>query len=158
MRGTIVLAAPFLLLVALGGSVAGSALQTEGAAGVAEQIWALEDLYNAAFLAADHETIMSLWHDGFLGWPSGEPQPADREAGARYLEQHYNEPATWTITVERQGIKVLNDAVINHYIVSSKWTDANGIEQRRASKVTHTWVREAAAWKILGGMSAPLEP
>ena len=157
MRRTIVRTVPILLLISCG-SPAGSQLGNEDPASVAEHIWRLENAYYAAFLAADHETIMSLWHDGFLGWPSGEPQPGDQEAGKRYLERHYSEPATRTITVERQGIEVLDDVAINQYTVHSRWTDAAGVEQDRSSKVTHTWMRDGSTWKILGGMSAPLEP
>jgi hypothetical protein len=157
MTRIIIATAPLLLAVACGLPPADSESWAEVSAGVAEHIWQLEEAYNNGYLAADHPAILELLDDGFLGWPGGEPVPADREAMAHYLERRYARPGTWTITVERQGIEVQRDVAVNHYTVHSRWIDAAGVERMRSSKVTHTWVREGAAWRILGGMSAPLD-
>jgi hypothetical protein len=37
---------------------------------VAGTIWELKDGCNAGYLAADHDAILSVVHDGFLGWPA----------------------------------------------------------------------------------------
>jgi ketosteroid isomerase-like protein len=120
---------------------------------VEKQIWALEEAYLAYHRDANHQRILPMWHDQFLGWPDLEPQPADKRAAARRLERRYPEPASWTFTIERAGIRVAGNVAVNYYTVHFLKKDDAGEEQKESRRITHTWVRDGSGWKILGGMS-----
>ena len=59
--------------------------------------------------------------------------------------------------IKREGIRVVNDVVITHYLLKISWVDDNGVEQTSESRLTHTWVKEGSHWKIFGGMSNRIE-
>jgi ketosteroid isomerase-like protein len=118
------------------------------------KIWALEDAYWEANRDADHEGIISTWHDRFLGWPEGEPRPIDKAEGARFVRENYAQPASYSFEIERTGIVVLGDVAVNHYTVHLKSPDAEEGKKLRSLRITHTLVRGRTGWKVLGGMSA----
>ena len=120
---------------------------------VEKQIWALEEAYLAYHRDANHERILPMWHDQFLGWPDLEPEPADKKAVARRLERKYPEPASWTFTIERAGIRVTGNVAINFYTVHFLKKDNAGEERKESRRITHTWIRDGSGWRILGGMS-----
>jgi hypothetical protein len=126
--------------------------------GVADQttaeteIWDLEQAYWEFNRDAKQEQIIATWHDKFLGWPTGEPKPINKEEGARFVRENYAQPASYTFKIERTGIRVLEDVAVNHYTIHLKEKDG----KRRSMRITHTWVRDKTGWKVLGGMSAGL--
>ena len=113
------------------------------------QVWAMEQAYWEFNRDAKHEQIIATWHDKFLGWPDGEPRPIDKEAGTRYVREHYAEPASYAFEIERVGIRILGNVAVNHYVVHLNWKDG----KKRSMRITHTWVREEGRWKVLSGMS-----
>jgi ketosteroid isomerase-like protein len=116
---------------------------------VEEQIWALEEAYMSAFENAKHSEIVDLLHQGFLGWPRESEMPSDRSEVAQFLKDNFPEPLKLRFEIDRAGIRVSGDVVITHYLVNI--TGKHGGE---AVRITHTWIREGSAWKILGGMSS----
>jgi len=146
---------PLLILLA----ATASAAQESGVGGIQtpqqpeETIWALEELYSAYHRDANHDGVLSIWHDQFLGWPDPEPQPANKEQGARYLRREFPTPASLTFHIQREGIRILGDVVINYYTLHTLSKDEDGREQRRSVRVTHTWIKEEGQWRLLGGMS-----
>jgi len=44
-----------------------------------------------------------------------------------------------------------------YYRLTADWADKDGRHAGGTLRVTHTWVRTAAGWQILGGMSS-VEP
>ena len=116
-----------------------------------EQIWALEEAYIAYHRDANHKKILPIWHDQFLGWPDDMPQPANKKEVARYTEQKFIYPGSWTFEIERAGIRVLGNVAINHYIMH--YSLMPGGEKTESVRMTHTWIREGSQWRILGGMS-----
>jgi ketosteroid isomerase-like protein len=120
---------------------------------VEEEIWSLEEDYISYFREANHKAILSLWHPQFLGWPDSEPQPAGIERGAKFLEEKYPNPTQLIFKIKREGIRIIGDVAINHYLLISPWIDEEGVERKRESRITHTWIKEGSKWRILGGMS-----
>jgi ketosteroid isomerase-like protein len=118
------------------------------------EIWALEDAYWKANRDADHEAIISTWHDRFLGWPEGEPKPIDKQEGARFVRENYAQPASYSFEIEPTGIVVLGNVAVNHYTVHLKSPAGEQGEKVRSLRITHTLVRDRSGWKVLGGMSA----
>jgi ketosteroid isomerase-like protein len=120
---------------------------------VEEQIWALEEAYLTYHRDANHQQILPMWHDQFLGWPDLEPKPADKKAVTRRLERKYPEPASWSFTIEPAGIRVIGNVAVNYYTLHFLKKNDAGEEQKESRRITHTWIRDGSEWKILGGMS-----
>jgi len=121
--------------------------------GAEAEIWALEQAYWEVNRDADHKRIISTWHDRFLGWPDAEPEPINKEQGARYVRKNYAKPASYTFKIKPTGIRILGNVAVNHYRVHLTQKDGSPKETKRSMRITHTWIQNGSGWKILGGMS-----
>ena len=121
---------------------------------VEDEIWSFEEDYISYFREANHEAILSLYHSQFLGWPDSELHPAGKTRAAEFLEEKYPEPTQSVFNIKKEGIRIVEDVVITHYLLNISWTEDEGVEQTRESRLTHTWIKEDSHWKILGGMSS----
>jgi hypothetical protein len=118
-----------------------------------EDIWALEEAYFANLYKADYEGVLALVHSQFLGWPGSAPQPIDREGSARFMKQLVTKPTSCTFKIERAGIRLLEEVALTQYTIHVNCGDTGGVTKTQSSRITHTWVKEDASWKLLGGMS-----
>ena len=118
-----------------------------------EKIWSLEKEYISYFKEANHKAILSFYHPQFLGWPDSESHPVDKEGAAKYLKEKYPGPIQADFEIKREGIKILADIAITHYLLNVSWINNEGIKQTSAGRMTHTWIKDGIKWKILGGMS-----
>ena len=118
-----------------------------------EEIWSLEEDYISYFSEANHKAILSLYHSNFLGWPDPELHPAGKQRAAIFLEENYPAPIQVNFQLNREGIRMLGNIAITHYLVLFSWINEKGIEQKSETRITHTWIKEDSEWKILGGMS-----
>ena len=125
----------------------------KGRGSVDEEIWALEQAYFANLYKADYDGVLALVHKRFLGWPSAVAQPIDRETSARFMKQLISKPTSCTVKVERGGIRVLGAVALTQYTLHVTCTAVDDASKTQSSRITHTWVREGASWKLLGGMS-----
>ena len=121
---------------------------------VEEKIWSLEEEYISYFKEAKHSAILSFYHSQFLGWPDSDLHPADKERAANYLEEKYPEPIQVVFEIKREGIRILNNIAITHYLLNSSWVNDEGVKQTSESRMTHTWIKDGSEWKIFGGMSS----
>ena len=117
------------------------------------EIWALEQAYWEFNRDANHEGIISTWHEEFLGWPDAEPRPIDKEEGARYVRENYAKPASYSFEIEPAGIRILGNVAVNHYTVHLRSKDGKAKEKKRSMRITHTWIQDRTGWRVLGGMS-----
>jgi len=122
-----------------------------------EEIWSLEEDYISYFEDANHKAILSFYHSKFLGWPDSELHPADKKRAKKYLGEKYSEPNQVVSQISREGIRILGDIAITHYLLTLSWINDEGIEQSRESRLTRTWIKEDSQWKIFGGMSNRIE-
>ena len=120
---------------------------------VEEEIWSLEEDYISYFREANHKEILSFYHSQFLGWPDSESHPAGKKRARKYLEEKHPKPIQVVSQINREGIRILGNIVITHYLLISTWLDEDGIEQKSETRITHTWIKEDSQWKIFGGMS-----
>ena len=120
---------------------------------VEEEIWALEGAYFTNLYKADYEGVLALVHGQFLGWPGAVPQPIDKEESARFMKQLVPKPTSCTFKIERAGIRLLGEVALTHYVIHVHFSDTPGVDKTQSSRITHTWVKEGARWKLLGGMS-----
>lgn len=118
-----------------------------------EKIWSLEESYISHFSQANHEAILSLYHSEFLGWPDSESHPAGKKRAAIFLDENYPEPTQAISQISKEGIMILGNIAITHYLVTFSWLGENKMEQKTQTRITHTWIKEDSEWKILGGMS-----
>jgi hypothetical protein len=79
---------------------------------VEEQIWALEEAYFTNLYKADYDGVLASVHSQFLGWPSGLPQPIDREESARFMKQLVPKSTSCTLKIERAGIRLMGEVAL----------------------------------------------
>jgi len=120
---------------------------------VEKEIWALEEAYFANLYKANYEGVLALVHSQFLGWPGAVPQPLDREESARFMKEIVPKPTSCTFEIEQAGLRVRGEVTLTQYIIHVNCTDTAGVTKTQSSRITHTWVKEGAGWKLLGGMS-----
>jgi ketosteroid isomerase-like protein len=118
-----------------------------------KEIWALEESYFANLYKANYEGVLALVHGEFLGWPGAVPQPIDREESARFMKQLVPKPTSCSFKIERNGIRLLGETALTQYVIHVTCSDTAGVAKTQSSRITHTWVKEEAGWKLLGGMS-----
>jgi hypothetical protein len=120
---------------------------------VEEEIWALEEAYFTNIYKANYAGVLAIVHSQFLGWPSAVPQPIDKEESARFMKQLVPKATSCTLSIERAGIRLLGKTALSQYILHVNCGDAAGAGKIQSSRITHTWIKEGAHWKLLGGMS-----
>jgi ketosteroid isomerase-like protein len=81
------------------------------------------------------------------------PQPITKEESARFMKQLVPKPTSCTIRIERAGIRVRGDVALTQYTIHVNCSDTAGVKKTQSSRISHTWVKEGARWKLLGGMS-----
>jgi len=118
-----------------------------------EEIWKLEEDYIANHGDANHAAILSKYHDDFLGWPQTASQPMRKGDMPESLQQNFPKPTDNLIEIERGGIQLKENIAITQYTVNITTISEEGEEVKQSVRITHTWLREADGWKILGGMS-----
>lgn len=143
-----------ILVVAVLGRPTLPAAENPVGNGVEDDVWALEHEYMSAFKNADHEKVLAFYHQDFLGWPASQERPSGIVEAEKFLEEHYAQPIPGSLEIERAGIRVFGDVVITHYLINVTTKSADGGEQTHATRITHTWRKEAGRWWILGGMSS----
>ena len=156
MKNTLLPLATFLtfILVSYSQTYSATADTDKGRDMVEEEIWALEGAYFTNLYKADYEGVLALVHSQFLGWPGAAPQPIDKEESARFMKQLVPKPfSSCTFKIERAGIRLLGEVALTHYVIHVHFSDTPGVHKTQSSRITHTWVKEGARWKLLGGMS-----
>ena len=118
-----------------------------------EEIWGLEEAYFSNLYKADYAGVLAHVHNKFLGWPGNLTQPIDREGSDRFMRQLVPNPAPCTFKIERAGIRLLGEVALIQYIIHVNCSDSAGVTKLQSSRITHTWKKEGAQWKLLGGMS-----
>jgi len=138
---------PVIIIAAL--SLTCSALGEPDPNDLETRIWNLEEKYVTAYKTADHDEILALMDKGFLGWPDSEETPTAFLQVPGFLRENYRVAGTWDFRIDRAGIRIVGDVAITHYVLIATENDVE-----RATRITHTWIRNGSDWKILGGMSS----
>jgi len=129
-----------------------TAAENDSSNAVEREVWALEEAYLSAFENAKHDVIASMLHPDFLGWPRESERPSEKSDVARFLEENYPKPLDLSFELDRAGIRVFGNVVITHSLVTISGKNG-GAGHVQTVRITHTWIREGADWRILGGMS-----
>ena len=123
-----------------------------------DALWTLERSYWRYVQANDLPSYLNLWHKDFLGWPSISTVPLHKDHITDWITSQTRRGLTFHADeLQPADIQVRGNIAVNYYRITYKWLDKDGKGTPRTVRVTHTWLKEDKAWKIIGGMSA-LEP
>jgi hypothetical protein len=123
----------------------------------AETIWALEEACEAAFRAGEHEKSISFFHDQFLGWPEPTRPLMDRSDLLRWNKKDASELGAYTFKIERSGIRIIGNTATTNLIYHFAGKTSDGVEFKETHRWAHTWIKGDSEWKILAGMTYPIE-
>lgn len=152
------LAVRFLMLAVAGLiACAGAAAQSTQMSAAEKEVWQREEDYWKYAQAFDLESYRALWHEEFVGWPRSEAVPVGKKGVEAWLQRRKNTGHTLRYRLERQAVREVEGAVITHYIVHVDWVAKDGKAGSDSSRLTHTWMKAGGRWKIIAGMSAPVE-
>jgi len=119
------------------------------------KIWKNERAYIEFLKDGDPEGMMSFWHEDGVGWPMATPQPfGNIEARKAYLENLFAQMKVITFEIQPKALKIFGDVAVVHYFVVWISRDSEGNEEKLETRITHTWMKQAGQWRIIGGMSS----
>jgi|SRR5579864_3356280 len=138
-------------------SIAPSAPTVSSPATANEQtIWDLEHAYWRYVQDNDLRAYVSQWHKNFLGWPAMSSEPVRKDHITDWItSQTAKGLAFKSGEFKPGGVQITGDVAVVHYHMSFQWVDKTGAGTTSHLRVTHTWVKNAANWQIIGGMSMP---
>jgi ketosteroid isomerase-like protein len=140
-----------LILLAFCATVSSVAQQTENE----KAVWKLENNYWEYVKALDMDNYKALWHENFVGWPYSSSQPARKDHITDWIKAHTDKGATlaW-FELKPADSRATENFVVTEYWLTSLWADKAGHGEPLTTRVTHTWIKTANGWQIIGGMSA----
>jgi len=120
-------------------------------------VWKLESSYWEYVKALDLDRYKELWHPNFVGWPSTNGQPARKDQITGWIAAHTEkgERMQW-FSLQPAASQATENIVVTHYWLTAFWQDKAGRGEPSTSRITHTWIKTAGGWQIVGGMSAPV--
>src|SRR2546430_15716809 len=123
-----------------------------------KQIWNLENAYWEYVKANDLEKYRALWHEDFLGWPLISSAPVRKDHITDWMTAKTSKGMKLqSYSLEQPAIKITDDIAIDHYRIKMNWANSDGANLRTDTlRITHTWIGTQGAWRIIGGMSAPV--
>jgi hypothetical protein len=121
------------------------------------EVWELEEDYWKYAQAYDLESYRTLWHDQFVGWPRSEAVPVGKSGIGGWLERRQAAGQSLRYKLRREAVRQIAGAVVVHYTVLIEWVAKDGTAESDNLRITHTWIQTGGRWKIITGMSAPIE-
>jgi ketosteroid isomerase-like protein len=122
------------------------------------QIWQLEKAYWEYVKANDLERYRALWHENFLGWPFVSSVPVRKDHITDWITANTSKGIKLrSYSIEQLGIQVTGDVAVDYYRINAMWANSQDTELRTDRlRITHAWVLADGTWKIIGGMSSPV--
>jgi len=125
-----------------------------GASGDEQAIWNLEHSYFSYVQANDLAAYLNLWHERFLGWPSGSSAPVGKDHITDWITTQTGKGLTFrTGEFRPAGIRVTGDLASVCYWITFRWVDKVGSGPEYTLRITHFWKRTDTGWRIISGMS-----
>ena len=134
-----------------------AAAQPKEMSAAEKEVWQLEEKYWEYAQAFDLQSYRGLWHEEFVGWPRSEATPVGKSKIGGWLERRKNAAQTLRYKLQPEAVRQIEGAVAAHYTVSMEWVAKDGKVEREDARITHTWMKVDGKWKIITGMSAPVE-
>jgi lactoylglutathione lyase len=122
---------------------------------IQNELWQLEENYWKYVKAKDYTAYLSLWDDNFIGYPSTNKIGGKDHITDWIKEMYAGNKNNFDYALTRHVENVFDDIVIVLYDATQLWKNDKGeLVQKSTYKLTHTWKKTAAGWKIIGGMGA----
>ncbi len=118
-----------------------------------QAVWQREETYWRYVKAGDVENYMTLWHEGFVGWPRTSASPVEKAGIRQVFQQLAAQRRQLSYEFLQKVVHVRGDVGVADYSVKVSYTDKEGKAQTDLQRLTHTWVKSGDRWLILGGMS-----
>lgn len=131
--------------------------QAQEMSSVEQEVWQMEEKYWKFAQSYDLQSYSALWHESFVGWPRAQATPVGKAKIGAWLVQHRDAGHSLQYELRRGAVRQVNGPVVVHYTATAKWIGKDGKTQTEESRITHTWLRDGGSWKIITGMSAPVE-
>jgi hypothetical protein len=121
-----------------------------------QEAWKLESDYWNYVKAVDLEKYKALWHSNFVGWPMVSAVPKRKDDITGWITAHTNngERLQW-YHIEQAASQHTENIVVVHYWITQFWINKDGNGEPSTARITHTWIKTATGWQIIGGMSSP---
>jgi ketosteroid isomerase-like protein len=148
----------FLLALIAVATFAQDSAHTASPARTEEQIWKLEKAYWEYVKTNDLEKYRALWHDDFVGWPFVSAAPVRKDHITDWITSNTSKGLKLeSYVIVQLALRVTGDVAIDHYRIKLSWAKSDGeVVRTDAMRITHTWIRTNDTWRIIGGMSAPV--
>jgi ketosteroid isomerase-like protein len=123
-----------------------------------QEVWQMEELYWKNVQAGDVNAYMKRgtrisWAGPEIGTPL-----ADFKCSIRLFGQRWQRPTVAGYKFLSKAVRLTGNVGITQYAVESERLGKDGKSEKFTSRITHTWLKSDGNWRIIGGMSAPLEP
>lgn len=106
-------------------------------------MWALEDAYWRYVKAGDVENYLTLWNDGFRGWPCNNEHPATKATIGDWVREIRDQKIRFNYALMREGAANVGGVIVVYYRTSMIYEDADGRTEGagKTRKFTHTWMK-----------------
>jgi ketosteroid isomerase-like protein len=130
----------------------------QGTSDLTDEVWSQEAAYWESLAAADLDAFLSLWHEDCIGWPNNQPVPINKAGLFKMLDTAFESIRFESASYELKplSVRVIGEFGFVYYEAHASAETKDGQEIATHEKYTHTWMRTANGWKIIGGMSASL--
>ncbi|HEV2487324.1 MAG TPA: hypothetical protein VGT08_17490 [Terracidiphilus sp.] len=152
-RAVVFISTLALFLVTVRGAPPAQAQQSDDE----KAVWKLETAYWEDVKALDLDKYRDLWHVNFVGWPYVSSQPLRKDHITDWITNYTQKELSlrW-FSIHQAASQSTGDLVVTHFWVTTFWADKAGHGEPSAQRITHTWIKTARGWQIIGGMSAPI--
>ena len=121
-----------------------------------QRVWEHERAYWQYVEKSDLAAYSNLWHEDFLGWPSGSAAPVRKDHITEWITSETNKGLAFKAgEFKPAALKVTGDVAFACYWITFRWVDKNGKGAAHTLRITHAWLRSGKDWRIIGGMSMP---
>ena len=124
------------------------------------EVWRLEEQRMKYVSARDIESFRGMYHKDFIGWPNRVTSPIGQtDLGGGILDAIAKGLKPSKVELRREAVRIFGDVAMVHLAMKRNLVSTSDETHREGDwiKITHTWKREGNTWKIIGGMSAPLD-
>ena len=123
-----------------------------------DQVWKMEEQYWRVFKALNRDGYIALWEENFVGWPISFPAPIRKDKIRSEPFGTLQGLELKNIQLEPKAVQIFNDVAIVYYIAIGRYVRKDGSIEVESLRMSHTWRRTNGVWRIIGGMSAPVQP
>lgn len=121
-----------------------------------QRIWELEHAYWRYVQENDLGAYLNLWHKDFLGWPYVSEAPVRKDHITDWMTSRTSRGQAFRLVeFKPAAMQMSGDLAVAYYWVRFEWVDKSATKTESTLRVTHTWIKTASDWQIVGGMSMP---